>query len=160
MRQVIFSFCAALLVALIYTVVPQKASAEPTVPDLQSSTGTLLQKVQYYGGYRDYAPPPRYYDDPPPRPSYYGDYAPPPPVVYERYDAPPPPRVYYERRYTPRYYTWRRKLDPGWTTDGRPRFRGDRFTAPYCEDCIDSCRGGGECPHRCWGWRHYCRRHY
>jgi hypothetical protein len=168
MRQVIYTFCAALLMALTYTAMPKSASAEPTVPDMQKVTGGLLQKVQYGGGYRhdddddDAPPPPRYYDDPP-RPSYYGDYTPPPPppppVSYEQYDA-PPVHTYYYHRYTPHYYTWRRRLDPGWSTDGRPQFRSDRFTAPYCEDCIDTCRGNNECPQRCWGWKHYCRRFY
>lgn len=72
---------------------------------------------------------------------YYNDYrddAPPPP---------PPPRV-------------RKRLDPGWSSDGQPRFRSDRFTKPYCEECAYICNGERPCPKRCWGWKRHCHRYY
>jgi hypothetical protein len=67
---------------------------------------------------------------------------------YDRNDAPPPPPPH------------RKKLDPGWSNDGQPRFRSDRFTKPYCEECRYICNGERECPKRCWGWKRYCHRHY
>jgi hypothetical protein len=65
---------------------------------------------------------------------------------YRDYDAPPPrPRS---------------RLDPGWSSDGAPRFRSDRFTKPYCEECRYICNGERPCPKRCWGWKRYCYRYF
>jgi hypothetical protein len=51
------------------------------------------------------------------------------------------------------------RLDPGWSNGGQPKFRGDRFTGPFCQDCIEKCHNG-KCPQNCWGWKQYCKRHY
>lgn len=186
MRQVIYTFCAGLLAVMAYTAMPGTASAEPVMPTAQIGTDTLLQKVQYGGGgygggeyrdrdYRDDVPPPRpaYRDctdcrddaPPPPRREYrdYRDDAPPPPRVEyreHRYEAPAPQRTEYReyRSEEPAPRPHRYRLDPGWSADGVPHFRSERFTRPYCADCAYTCNGERPCPPRCWAWRRYCHR--
>jgi hypothetical protein len=62
----------------------------------------------------------------------------------DEYTPPPPPRPRYHHRY-----------DPGWTSDGKPYFRSERFTRDFCYHCARYCDEDG-CPRNCWGWSRYC----
>lgn len=139
MRQAIYALCAALLAIAGIFAGADAVSAAPVTPTEQvQGADKLLLKVEgpgggYYGGggyYRDHR------DDRGYR-GYRDDYAPPPP---------PRPRRHY-------------KMDPGWGSDGTPRWRADRFTPEFCYTCLQSCGDGDGCAPRCWGWKRYCRRH-
>lgn len=55
---------------------------------------------------------------------------------------------------------YRKNRDSNWTSEGKPVFRSDRFTRPYCEECRYICNGNRPCPRRCWGWKHSCGRYF
>lgn len=171
MRQALHVLCAGLLGMVAYIVAPGAAFATPvsqaaqvghTINDIH-----LLHNTQgYYGGRR-------YYRDDEcedcdtvdanedidedidaadaddgDTDDYRAEYTPPPPPR----PAPPPHRPY---RHKPPYKKW----GPHWTSDGKPVWRSDKFTPEYCYMCLGTCSEGRSCAPRCWGWRHYCRKH-
>ncbi len=128
MKQAFYGFCAVLLATAAYVAASGTASAASSMQIGQaSSADTALQKVQYGGG------------------GYDGDYGGGYGADDDEYTPPPPPR--------PRHHFRR---DPGWSSDGKPRFRYQRFTRDFCYHCASYCDADG-CPPKCWGWRKYCR---